>query len=231
MFPIRDTTPTRHFPVITLLIILANIAVFVYELSLPPDATRRLFFLFGLVPARYSDAQWAATAGFPFHGFASFFTSMFLHGGWMHIIANMWMLWVFGDNIEDRMGRWRFLLFYITVGILAALVHFFVNMHAKVPLVGASGAVAGVLGAYFILFPRAWVLTVIPIFFWPFFFEVPAVVYLFVWFLIQIFSGTASDAGGTETAAVAWWAHIGGFAAGVVLHRAFLRKSRRKRRR
>ena len=230
MFPIRDTTPTRHFPAITLLIILVNIAVFFYELSLTPEATRRLFFLFGLVPARYSDAQWAAATGFPFHGFVSFFTSMFLHGGWMHIIANMWMLWVFGDNVEDRMGRWRFFLFYITVGILAALVHFFVNMHVKVPLVGASGAIAGVLGAYFILFPRAWVLTVIPIFFWPFFFEVPAVVYLFLWFLIQIISGTATGAGGAGMTGVAWWAHIGGFAAGVILHRAFLRKSKRKRR-
>jgi membrane associated rhomboid family serine protease len=196
--------------------------VFFYELSLGPYELERFVFQFGLVPARYSHPDWAQWLGFAADDYWPFLTSMFLHGGWAHIIGNMWTLWIFGDNVEDRMGRLRFLVFYLATGFAAGLTHWFTNVDSTIPTVGASGAIAGVLGAYFILFPYSRIIVLFPVLFLPFFFELPASVYLLFWFLSQVFSGTLAGLGPEDVGGVAWWAHIGGFVAGLLLHRLFL---------
>jgi membrane associated rhomboid family serine protease len=222
LIPIRDTIPRRSTPLVTWALIAVNVAVFLYELSLNPKELELFFYLFGLVPARYAHPEWARWVGFPIDDYWPFLTSMFLHGGWAHIIGNMWSLWIFGDNVEDKMGRLRFLLFYLLTGLAAGLIHWFTNANSTVPTVGASGAIAGVLGAYFVLFPRARIIALFPIFFFPFFFEVPAVVYLLFWFLSQLVGGALAGIGPDNVGGVAWWAHVGGFASGVLLHRLFL---------
>ena len=152
-------------------------------------------------------------------------SSMFLHGGWLHLLSNMLALYIFGDNVEDRMGPWRYLVFYLLCGLAAALTHIFTNPASPIPTIGASGALSGVLGAYFVLFPTARVYTLIPIFFLPWFVEIPAVVYLGFWFLSQLLNGTLAIVAGMQGyGGVAWWAHAGGFVAGVVLVRFFVRR-------
>jgi membrane associated rhomboid family serine protease len=224
MFPIRDEIPSRRAPVVTWAILAVNVAVFLWQLTLPEPGVRRLFYLFGIVPARLSDPAWAAAAGFPPGGLLAFFTSMFLHGGLLHIVSNMWSLWIFGDNVEDRMGRFRFLLFYLGCGLAAGFVHWFSDPASTIPTVGASGAIAGVLGAYLRWYPGAKVLTLIPIFIYPLFVDLPAVVFLGVWFVTQLFSGAASLGAGATAGGVAWWAHVGGFVAGLVLAGFFARR-------
>jgi membrane associated rhomboid family serine protease len=223
MIPIQDTVHARTPPLAVYALIAVNVIMFAFELALPEGDLDRFLYLFGLVPARYTHPQWAAWVGFPVDDFWPFLTSMFLHGGWLHIIGNMWTLWIFGDNVEDRMGPLRFTLFYLTCGLVAGIVHWFTNPHAAIPTVGASGAIAGVMGAYFMLFPRSRVVVLVPVLFFPLFFEVPAVVYLLFWALTNVFSGTLALAGPSNVGGVAWWAHVGGFTAGVVLHRLFLR--------
>ncbi len=230
MIPLRDTIPTRHPPLMTWTLIAINGVVFAFELMLPADTLNLFFYYFGIVPARYSHPAWAEWIGFPADDYWPFLTSMFLHGGWMHIIGNMWMLWIFGDNVEDRMGPFRFLLFYLLCGVAAGIVHTLSNPDSTIPTVGASGAIAGVLGAYFILFPRARVITVFPVLFYPLFFSLPAVVYLFIWFMMQFMSGIASLAGPENVGGVAWWAHIGGFIMGVLSFWIFLRPREERRR-
>ncbi|HLH55151.1 MAG TPA: rhomboid family intramembrane serine protease [Verrucomicrobiae bacterium] len=227
MFPIRDSIPTRSVPVVTRAIILLNVLVFSLELALPPDALERFFFLFGVVPARLIHPNWAATVGFPGGAYWTLLTHQFLHGGWLHIISNMWALWIFGDNVEDAMGGRRFALFYLTCGILAALTQVMTQQDSEVPSIGASGAIAGVLGAYFLLYPTARMVVLLPIFFFPFFFEVPAVLYLGVWFLTQLFSGTLALASPEEAGGIAFWAHIGGFLSGMLLCAFFVQRGRR----
>ena len=146
----------------------------------------------------------------------------------MHIIGNMWALWIFGDNVEDRMGSLRFLIFYVLCGLVAGVVHWATNPHSTIPTIGASGAIAGVLGAYFVLFPTARVIAMFPVFFIPFFFGLPAVTYLAVWFLTQLFSGTAALLGPENVSGVAWWAHVGGFLAGIIAYRFFLHPDRQR---
>ncbi len=211
----------------TIAIIAANVLAFGYALALGPQEVRRLYFLLGIVPARFSHPLWAARIGFPVHDYWPFLTSMFLHGGWFHLIGNLWTLWIFGDNVEDRMGPFRFLLFYLLCGLVAGITHALTNPASTVPTVGASGAIAGVMGAYFFLYPRARVLTLVPILIFPLFLEVPAVVFLSIWFLAQVFSGTLSLASPSEVGGIAWWAHGGGFLAGAVLFSLFLRRERR----
>jgi membrane associated rhomboid family serine protease len=222
LIPIRDNIPSRRAPVVTWTLIALNTLVFLYELGLGPNELQHFTYLFGVVPARYSHPDWTRGLGVHIDDYWPFLTSMFLHAGWLHIIGNMWTLWIFGDNVEDRMGRWRFLLFYLVTGLAAGLTHTFTNPESTVPSIGASGAIAGVLGAYFVLFPRAQIIVMFPIFFWPFFFQLPAFTYLLFWFLSQVFSGAVFDLGSQGGGGVAWWAHIGGFTAGVVLHRLFL---------
>ncbi|HEU5059375.1 MAG TPA: rhomboid family intramembrane serine protease [Kofleriaceae bacterium] len=222
MIPIRDDLRTRRAPVVTWTIIALNALVFFYELSLSPRALEELFFLHGLVPARISNPEWAAEVGFPPGGLLTFVTSTFLHGGWLHILSNMWILWIFGDNVEDEMGRFRFLAFYLICGAVAGAVHWFANPVSIVPTVGASGAIAGVLGGYFLMHPRAQVLTLFPIIFIPLFFWMPAVLFLLIWFVTQLVQGSASGLATDAVGGVAWWAHVGGFVCGAVLHRLFL---------
>jgi len=226
MFPIRDTIPRRHFPYAVVALIAVNVFVFIRELSMPADSAEQFLYLFGLVPARFTNLDWAASIGFP-HTYFPFLSTMFLHGGWLHIIGNMWVLWIFGDNVEDRMGPIRFLLFYFLCGIAAGVVHVVTNRNSTVPAVGASGAIAGVMAAYFALFPRARIVAMFPIVFYPVFFQVPAWVYLGFWFLTQFFSGTLAIATHREVGGIAWWAHIGGFAAGLATFWIFLRREPR----
>src|SRR6266516_5452467 len=190
MFPIQDSVPLRSVPVVTHALIFINAIVFFFELMLPPHGIDQVFYLFGVVPARFTHPDWAAYVGFPAHSYWTLLTHQFLHGGWLHIIFNMWTLWIFGDNVEDRMGPVRFAIFYLLCGVIAALTQLLTNPDSTIPSVGASGAIAGVLGAYLLFFPTARLVVLFPVLFLPFFFEVPAVVYLGVWFVSQLFSGT-----------------------------------------
>ncbi|NPB09225.1 MAG: rhomboid family intramembrane serine protease [Thermodesulfobacteria bacterium] len=221
MIPVQDIVPRRTFPVVTVGLILLNTVVFLFELLLPPDTLETLVFHLGIVPARYTDPSWAAEHSLPFLPYLAFFTAMFLHGGWVHLIGNMWTLWIFGDNVEDRMGHVRFLIFYLLCGIVASLVHIYVHPFSKTPVIGASGAISGVLGAYYGLFPWARIIVMVPIFFFPFFFEVPAIFYIGFWYFMQLMSGTLSVVHGQVVGGVAWWAHIGGFVFGLLSHRLF----------
>ena len=226
MFPIQDSVPTRSVPVVTRALILINVIIFFFELTLPRQSVELLFYVFGLVPARFTHPEWAANVGLPLGDYWPIITHQFLHGGLFHIVANMWTLWIFGDNVEDRMGSLRFAIFYLLCGSIAGLTHMFINPDSTVPSVGASGAIAGVLGAYLIFFPTARLVVLLPIFFFPFFFEVPAVFYLVLWFLINLFSGTAALAGPQQVGGIAFWAHIGGFVSGMLLCRLFVRRRR-----
>ena len=228
MIPLKDINRTRTFPAITLFLIAVNAAVFVYQLSLGSGPILTGFFYqFGLVPrALFSFGYWQE-AGILL-GLAPLFTSMFLHGGWMHFLGNMLYLWVFGDNVEDWLGSLRFLLFYLVCGLLASLLQMAVHPGSAIPMIGASGAISGVLAAYLVLFPRARVLTFVPILFFFYLIRLPALIFLGLWFLLQFFNGAVSlTAGDLSMGGTAWWAHIGGFVAGLVL----ILKARKSRRR
>ncbi|MFO7984356.1 MAG: rhomboid family intramembrane serine protease [Desulfatiglandaceae bacterium] len=218
MLPIRDTIETRNYPVINHLLIAVNVLVYFVQIA-QGERLNLFIFLYGLVPARYSDPSLAAyfTLGQQLFSFLSF---MFVHGGFWHILLNMWSLYIFGDNVEDRLGPLRYLLFYLLCGLTSGLFHLFFNWHSPVPTVGASGAIAGVMGAYFILHPRAKILTLIPIFFIPLFVELPAFIFLGLWFVFQLASTMVSS--GAE-GGVAWWAHIGGFVFGIICLKLFAR--------
>jgi membrane associated rhomboid family serine protease len=215
MIPIKDTIPHIGIPWITWVIILLNGIIFIYEISIPKDILEEFFYLFGLVPARYSYPQWALIHGLSPSDYLPFLTNMFLHAGWLHIIGNMWFLHLFGSSVEDRMGHIRFLTFYILTGLAANIIFYILDIHSKIPEFGASGAIAGVMGAYILMFPRAQILTLIPIFLFPFFVNLSAIFYIGFWFLIQLLSGTLSFTS-QNTGGVAWWAHVGGFIAGMI---------------
>ena len=221
MFPIRDSIPSRTVPVVTRGLILINAIIFVLQIGLPRETVEQLFYLFGLVPARFTHPQWAASVGFPIGSYWPVLTHQFLHGGFLHVLLNMWTLWIFGDNVEDRMGALRFTIFYLLCGAIAGGTHVLINPDSTIPSVGASGAIAGVLGAYLLFFPTSRLVVLFPIFFFPFFFELPAGFYLVLWFLGQLFSGTAAVStaarAGEQVGGIAWWAHIGGFVAGMIL--------------
>ena len=214
MIPLRDLNPAARAPVVTRLIILLNVVVFLYELSLG-SSIRPFMMAWGFLPARLSLAlHGSAGAGLPAVGL-TVLSSMFLHGGWAHLIGNMWYLWIFGDNVEDRLGHARYLVFYLAAGIVAALVQYATSPDSSLPTVGASGAIAGVLGAYAVAFPRARVITLVPLII---FFQVlplPALLVLGLWFVYQFLFGTLSLTS-TATGGVAFWAHIGGFAFGAL---------------
>jgi membrane associated rhomboid family serine protease len=226
MFPLKDTIPSHSPPLMLWTLLFVNAAVFFFELQLSEAQVEEFFYRFGLVPARYSHAAWARWAGLSIDDYWPFLTHMFLHGGWLHFIGNMWTLWIFGDNVEDRMGPVRFLIFYLLCGLAASLLHYFTNLYSTLPTVGASGAIAGVMGAYFLLYPHARIIMLVPIFFYPLFFEMPAVLYLGFWFFGQVLSGVVSVAGPEQVGGIAWWAHIGGFVAGAVLLGVFVRPER-----
>ena len=203
MIPLRDVIPSRTFPLFTIAFIAFNAIAFLFELSLSDHALEALIYQYGVVPARF---RWLPVL-----------TSMFLHAGWLHFLGNMLYLWIFGDNVEDRLGHVRFVLFYVFCGAAAALTHVFVNPASALPTIGASGAIAGVMGAYFVLYPRSRVLALVPLFiFWEII-EVPAVFFLGLWFVMQFFSGVGSISAdvGVESSGVAFWAHVAGFVAGL----------------
>jgi len=227
LFPIRDTIPSRRTPFVTWALVLINAAVFAYELSLHDPGIERLFREHALIPARLSQLTRGGALLEDPGAVLTLVTSMFLHGGWLHVIGNLWTLLIFGDNVEDRMGPLRYLAFYLVCGVAAGVTHVSFDPGSLVPTIGASGAIAGVMGAYFLLYPRARVITIVPIFFYPLFVEIPAVVYLGFWFASQVFSGTLSvSEGPQEAGGVAFLAHVGGFLAGLLLHRLFLRRPR-----
>lgn len=212
MIPIRDNIRSKNYPVVNHLLIGLNILVFLIQLSQGSDYNR-FVFTYGLVPAKFTDPTLAAYFGTASNLF-SLLSFMFLHGGFMHIIFNMWSLWIFGDNVEDRLGPLRYLGFYLAAGLISGLSHMLLNMGSQAPTIGASGAVAGVMGAYFILHPKAKILTMIPIIIIPWLIEIPAFVFLGLWFLFQFLSAASSPG---SASGIAWWAHIGGFIGGMVL--------------
>ena len=217
MLPIRDNIPSRRFPAITLALIAANTLVFLWELQLGPRMLERAFVELAIIPVRYSIPEIAESFSLS-EQVLPFFSSMFLHGGWLHLIGNMWTLWIFGDNVEDRLGRWKYLLLYLASGVAAALLHIYTNLGSQVPTIGASGAIAGVMGAYFRFYPQARVETVIPPFIFGPYFDLPAVLFLGWWFLLQFFNGALSlGAGARGFGGIAWWAHVGGFAFGLAV--------------
>jgi membrane associated rhomboid family serine protease len=217
MIPLRDSQPSHSTPVVTIALIALNFAAFFYELSLDPFSRNYLVASYGVVPDRLQ--------------LTSLITSMFMHGGWMHIIGNMWFLWIFGDNIEDSVGHGKFLMFYLACGVVAALAHVLLNPYSRIPTVGASGAIAGVMGGYLVRFPRARITTLVPVFIFLTTFELPAVWVLLYWFVIQFFSGVGSVAFSQQSAGgVAWFAHVGGFLAGVLLILILPKRERYQRR-
>jgi membrane associated rhomboid family serine protease len=208
MIPIRDTIPSRTFPFVTIALIVVNVLVFLYEMSLGDDLDG-FIRVYALVPAHFT-----AGADYPLH-WTPVFVSMFLHGGVAHVAGNMLYLWIFGDNVEDRLGHVRFLIFYLLSGVAAALAHIVVDPTSHLPMVGASGAIAGVLGAYFITYPRSQVLAYFPPIF---FFHVPALLFLGFWFVAQVWSGGMTlHATPEQHGGIAFMAHVGGFVAGIVL--------------
>jgi membrane associated rhomboid family serine protease len=226
VFPLRDTIPSRRAPLVLWLLVLANALVFLYEIRMSERGLARLFERYGVVPAELA-LRPSAFLRSP-RDFLPLFTSLFLHGGWLHVLGNLWMLGIFGDNVEDRMGRGRFLLFYVLCGVIAGGAHVWFHPDSTVPTIGASGAISGVMGAYFVLFPRARVITLIPVLFYPLFVELPAFVFLGLWFASQILEGRASMVAAEEAGGIAFLAHVGGFVAGVALHGLFtLGRSRR----
>jgi len=213
MIPIRDSVRPRRRPVVNWTIIAINLLVFFYGLGLSRQQLEDVYFNYGVIP---SEVFHLIQTGAPLEPlFLPFLSAMFLHGGWFHVIGNMWYLWIFGDNVEDRLGHFRYLLFYLVAGIIGSIAHILTNPTSPVPVIGASGAIAGVLGGYFISFPHSRVLALVPVFFFLTLMEVPAVIYLALWFVLQLFNGTLSLGGVANP--VAWWAHIGGFVAGMVL--------------
>lgn len=218
MIPIRDTQRTTHFPIMNWLIIITNVLVFLVEYYSPASFSNGFVASYALTPASINLSHPSTLL--------PFITHMFLHGSWYHLLSNMWFLMIFGDNIEDRLGSFRYLLFYVLGGLSAALLQFVFDPASTVPTLGASGAIAAVMGAYFVLFPASRVVTFIPIFIFGGFIRLPAIVYLGIWFLMQVFSGFSSFVIGSGTAGgVAWWAHIGGFLFGMLLVRAFAKKT------
>lgn len=211
MLPIRDTIRSRSLPVVNWLLIILNLLVFLFEVSLSPSRLESFINTWGLSPAAVNPLNPLT--------WAPYITHMFLHGGWYHFLSNMWILFIFGDNVEDRLGSLRYLLFYLLGGIAAGMAQGLFSAEPQAVSIGASGAIAAVMGAYFLFFPRAKIITLIPIWIIPWFVQVPALLYLGIWFVSQLFSGvlSLSTASGAELGGIAWWAHIGGFIFGLVM--------------
>lgn len=211
MIPIRDTQTSNCFPIVTYFLIGVNLLVFVFQIQ-PGFDNKVFFYSYGLVPAKFTVHDMSKYFTISNQLF-SIFSYMFLHGGFLHFLGNMWTLYIFGDNVEEHFGSLRFLGFYLICGVISGLAHFFLNPLSMVPTIGASGAIAGVMGAYFLLYPKSRILTLIPIIIIPWFVEIPAFIFLGVWFLIQFFNAAGSGGG----SGIAWWAHVGGFIAGFIL--------------
>ncbi|MEN3008260.1 rhomboid family intramembrane serine protease [Pseudothermotoga sp.] len=229
MIPLYDTIPSRRKPYVVYTLIGLNVSVFIYQLFLSRIELIEFLYNFGLVPARFTSNRWSVIwqvrTGLNLYSdkWSTFLTHMFIHGGWSHLIGNMWFLGLFGDNIEDELGHMRFLIFYLSSGVIASLIHFSLNLSSQVPMVGASGAISAVMGAYFVLFPYSRIVSLVPFYFFiPFLVAIPAFTYLFFWFLFQVLSGLFDSPTGSG---VAYWAHIGGFVVGMIY--GYIRRKRR----
>ncbi len=218
MIPLRDTIQAKNYPIVNYIIIGFNVALFLVQKAQGPHLDR-FIITYGLVPVRYSVPEIASYFTFGQQALA-LVSFMFLHGGFFHLLGNMWSLYIFGDNVEDRLGHFKYLFFYLLCGWASGLSHLFINWQSQIPTIGASGAIAGVMGAYLILYPGSRILTLIPLFFIPIFVEIPAVVFLGIWFLLQFINAAASTA---QAGGIAWWAHIGGFLFGILFLKIFLK--------
>jgi len=217
MIPLRDSLQSYSKPYVTIAIIAANACVFLFQLTLDEFSLNNFIAAYGMIPSRLH--------------VSSLVTSMFLHGGWLHLIGNMWFLWIFGDNVEDILGHAKYLLFYLVCGVAAALFQVALNMDSRVPTIGASGAIAGVMGAYLVKFPRSRIVTLVFVFFFLTTIEIPASLMLIYWFVLQFFSGVGSIASShLSQGGVAWFAHVGGFLAGILLIFALRPRERFRRR-
>jgi membrane associated rhomboid family serine protease len=224
MIPLRDSTPSSTFPIVNISIIIINAAAFFYELSLGSQLDA-FFQNYALIPSKFFylvDNNPGNVVGMV----VPFFSSIFLHGGWMHFIGNMWFLWIFGDNVEDSMGRGRYIVFYLLAGVGASIIHLLFNAESNLPTVGASGAISGIMGAYMVLYPKGRVLTLIPIFVFFKIIDIPAVFFLLIWIGIQVVQGVVSLGLPGHVGGVAWWAHIGGFIIGALLIFLFRKRHR-----
>ena len=204
MIPLRDSQRSYSTPYVTILLIVCNVLVFLFTVSLDPYSRNDFLTVYGMVPTRL---RWD-----------TLLTSMFLHGGWLHVIGNMWFLWIFGDNVEDVLGHWVYLLFYVLCGVAAGLTQLMLSPDSRVPTVGASGAIAGVMGGYLVKFPHARIVTLVFLFVFVTTVEVPAALMLAFWFVMQLFSGVGTIGHSQiSQGGVAWFAHVGGFLAGILL--------------
>ncbi|MDD3581538.1 MAG: rhomboid family intramembrane serine protease [Desulfobacca sp.] len=219
MIPLHDNIPSQRTPYVNYIIIAINCLIFLLEIATGPHL-RDLINILGFIPAKFL-ALWRDSPRDLLSIHLPLFTTMFLHGGWLHLIANMWTLYIFGDNVEDTLGHGRYLLFYLACGLAGSFLYLLTAPYSQIPVIGASGAIAGVMGAYFFLFPRSRVLTLIP-FLFIYIVEIPAFIFLGFWFVLQFFSGTLSILSPGAGGGVAWWAHIGGFLCGVFLLYLFL---------
>jgi len=227
MFPLRDNIPARHFPIVTIWLIVINAVCFLYEYQLGGHLPQFLAQN-GFVAARFLQLQQQNPFGVGH--FLPVLSSMFLHGSLLHLFGNMWMLWIFGDNVEDTMGHGRYLFFYLLCGVAAVAVQAWAYPRAVTPMIGASGAISGVLGAYLISYPKARILTFIPVFIFFYMVEIPAFVFLIFWFAVQFIQGYVHlNFGNIAQGGVAWWAHVGGFVAGIALLPLFKLRKRRVR--
>jgi len=215
MIPIRDEIPTRHTPIMNYLLIGINIIVFIFQAMLGNNE-EVLIQQMAVIPAHF-------TAHITLGDITDIFTSMFMHGGLLHIGGNMLYLWIFGDNVEDSMGPFRYLIFYLLGGVIASLTHIFTNPYSQIPTIGASGAIAAVLGAYLVLYPQSRVLTIVPLGYYIRITPIPAIIVLGLWFILQFFNGVLS-LGNVAVGGVAFWAHIGGFVAGIILAKLFVKR-------
>ena len=217
MFPLKSTVPMRNQPLMTWGLIAVNVVVFLLQAGMSEGELAAFLDRFALIPARYFGGEPLGSSALSPITYLPFLSNTFLHGGWLHLILNMWTLWLFGPAVEDRLGPMSFLLFYLACGVLASITHAVFDPASTVPALGASGAIAGVLGSYTVMFPWSQVIVLVPILFLPLFFPLPAIVFTGLWFFAQLLSGTAQLFAGDALGGVAWWAHVGGFIAGIVL--------------
>jgi membrane associated rhomboid family serine protease len=228
VIPLRDNIPSKSFPLVNWFLIIINLVIFLFEVFfLNHQQAEAWIYKYGLIPDQIRFNGISSLTDLRVTVLRPFFTNMFLHGGWGHVIANMWILFIFGDNVEDRMGKVGYFLFYILCGFLASLTHFILHRHSVIPAIGASGAISGVMAAYMFMFPKSSILSFVPIFIIPFFFPIPAIIYIGIWFIIQLLSGASTLMLSSNATGIAFWAHIGGFLGGLLLYR-FFDTSRRK---
>jgi len=229
VIPLRDNIPSKSFPVVNWFLIIVNLGIFLFEVFfLNQQQAEAMIYQYGLVPDQVRLGGLTSLDEIRITVLRPFFTNMFLHGGWGHIISNMWILFIFGDNVEDRMGKIKYFMFYILCGLIASFTHFILHRHSGVPAIGASGAISGVMAAYMFMFPKSNILSFIPIIIIPFFLPIPAIIYIGLWFAGQLISGASSLMLSSSATGIAFWAHIGGFLGGLLTYRFFDTVRRRR---